>query len=149
MIQSGAEQFLLEVTTSTVGETVRTGEEFAGYLEQGDIVLLKGELGAGKTHFVKGVARFFGISEDEVQSPTFSLIHEYPGSPPLYHLDCYRLKRPEEALGIGLEEYLYGEGISLIEWPEKVVSLLSGNYWTVEISHKKGQKRHITIQQNA
>lgn len=149
MIQSGAEQFLLEVTTSTVGETVRTGEEFAGYLEQGDIVLLKGELGAGKTHFVKGVARFFGVSENDVQSPTFSLIHEYPGSPPLYHLDCYRLNRPEEALGIGLEEYLYGEGISLIEWPEKVVPLLSGNYWTVEISHKKGQKRHITIHQNA
>ncbi len=116
-------------------------------LSPGDIVQLKGDLGAGKTHFVKGVARFFGVPEHEVQSPTFAIIHEHPGTTPLYHVDAYRLNRPEEALEFGIEEYLYGDGICLIEWPEKIASLLPETCWVVQISHADENRRQISIQQ--
>ena len=134
-----------KVVTSSIEETLRAGEQFAAGLKPGDIVQLRGDLGAGKTHFVKGVARFFHIPEEEVQSPTFSIIHEYPGRIPLYHVDAYRLNRPEEALEFGLEEYLYGDGICLIEWPEKIASLLPDTCRLVEIAHVDQNKRQITI----
>lgn len=111
--------------------------------------MLEGEMGTGKTHFVKGVARYFGIPEEEVQSPTFSLVHEYPGRCVLYHLDCYRMQRPEEALEIGLEEYLYGSGITLIEWPKKIAPYLPPVCWSVEIRHLKGERREILIHQKS
>ena len=134
-----------QFVSSTIEETLGAGERLAAGLKAGDIVQLKGDLGTGKTHFVKGAARFFGISEEEVQSPTFSIIHEYPGRIPLYHVDAYRLNRPEEALEFGLEEYLYGDGICLIEWPEKIASLLPGSSLVVEFTHIDQNKRQITI----
>ncbi len=134
-----------KVVTTSIEETLRAGEQFAAGLNPGDIVQLRGDLGAGKTHFVKGVARFFHIPEEEVQSPTFSIIHEYQGRIPLYHVDAYRLNRPEEALEFGLEEYLYGDGICLIEWPEKIASLLPDTCRVVEIAHIDQDKRQITI----
>ncbi len=136
-----------KVITATVAETMHAGEQFGSILNPGDVVLLKGDLGAGKTHFVKGVARSFQISEDEVQSPTFSLIHEYPGKIPLYHIDVYRLQRSGEALEFGLEEYLYGDGICLIEWPERIASLLPKSCWLVEITHVDEKHRQISIHQ--
>ncbi len=134
-----------QFVSSTIEETLGAGERLAAGLKAGDIVQLKGDLGAGKTHFVKGAARFFGIPEEEVQSPTFSIIHEYPGRIPLYHVDAYRLNRPEEALEFGLEEYLYGDGICLIEWPEKIASLLPDSSLVVEFTHIDQNKRQITI----
>ncbi len=136
-----------QITTSSIGETLLAGEQLGSLLASGDVVLLKGDLGAGKTHFVKGVARFFQIPVDEVQSPTFSLIHEYSGKVTLYHLDAYRLQRPEEALEFGLEEYLYGDGICLIEWPERIASLLPQSCWVVEITHVDKNRRQISIHQ--
>lgn len=136
---------IAQFTTSSIEETLRAGEQFAAGLKPGDIVQLRGELGAGKTHFVKGVARFFRIPEDEVQSPTFSIVHEYSGQVTIYHVDAYRLNRPEEALEFGLEEYLYGDGICLIEWPEKIASLLPDNCRVVEIAHIDQNKRQIMI----
>lgn len=135
--------------TKGVRQTIRAGESFGRLLKRGDIVLLKGEPGAGKTHFVKGVARFFDIPENEVQSPTFSLVHEYTGKEVIYHLDCYRLRHPEEASAFGLEEYLYGNGITLIEWPEIIASLLPEDCWTVEISHINEEKRQVSVHQNS
>ncbi len=132
------------ITTSEM-RTILAGERFAARLQPGDIVLLKGELGSGKTHFVKGIARFFDIAPEEVQSPTFSLIHEYVGSVRLYHIDCYRLNKPEDAYEIGLEDYIYSDGISLIEWPEKVEPLLPDNCQIVEISHISKEQRKIII----
>lgn len=109
-----------EFTTHTPEETIALGKRFSSELKTGDVVCLKGELGAGKTHFVKGMAQGFGIDRDEVSSPTFTLIHEYPGDRPLYHFDCYRMESPAEALEIGAEEYFYGDGVCVIEWPERI-----------------------------
>ncbi|MBP3192839.1 tRNA (adenosine(37)-N6)-threonylcarbamoyltransferase complex ATPase subunit type 1 TsaE [Natronogracilivirga saccharolytica] len=126
-------------------QTIEAGKLFAAQLQRGDIVLLSGDLGAGKTHFAKGIAEFFDIPHAEVQSPTFTLIHEYQGRIPVYHLDCYRLNHPDEALEFGLDEYLYGNGITLIEWPEKIAGLLPDGLWQVSITHVSEQIREISI----
>lgn len=144
---TGPGQNVREIITRSADETIAAGRRYAENLRSGDIVLLKGDLGAGKTHFVKGVSGYFGVSSDEVQSPTFSLIHEYPGTIPIYHLDCYRLKKPEEALEFGLEEYLYGDGITVIEWPEIIASLLPQHCRTVEFKHVDENKREIFVHQ--
>ena len=129
--------------SNSVDETIALGKDFAKELKLGDVVCLEGELGAGKTHFVKGVASHFGINHDKVSSPTFTLINEYPGRIPVYHFDCYRLKSVQEALEIGIEEYLYGEGVSIIEWPSKIKELIPENAFQVEIKHEGISKRNI------
>ncbi|MDZ7681367.1 MAG: tRNA (adenosine(37)-N6)-threonylcarbamoyltransferase complex ATPase subunit type 1 TsaE [Fodinibius sp.] len=111
-------------TAYSPAETIGRGKEFGAELSAGDVVCLKGELGAGKTHFVKGMAQALDISPSDVQSPTYTLIHEYMGSVPLYHFDCYRMESPREALEIGAEEYFYGDGICVIEWPERIRKLI-------------------------
>jgi len=100
------------------------GRAQAGALRRGDVLALSGELGAGKTHFVKGVAAGLN-AEAAVTSPTFTLIHEYLGGRlPVYHFDFYRLEDEDEALKIGLDEYLDGDGVCLIEWADKFPDLL-------------------------
>jgi tRNA threonylcarbamoyladenosine biosynthesis protein TsaE len=100
-------------------ETAELAVAFASTLRSGDVVALTGELGAGKTVFAKGVATGLKVS-GEVSSPTFTLINEHPGEVTLYHMDLYRLNSLQEMLNIGVEEYLYGDGISLVEWAEKM-----------------------------
>lgn len=119
----------------------RVGEES----KPGDIICLKGELGAGKTYFVKGFVQAFGISPDTVSSPTFSIIQEYRGSLPIYHFDCYRLENSKEALEIGAEEYLYGDGVSIIEWPERIEAILPENVKYVQITSINNTTRKINI----
>src|SRR5476649_710526 len=103
----------------SVEETLAFGGSVADSLRRGDVLALCGDLGAGKTHFVKGLAAGLGAG-DVVTSPTFTLIHEYIGGRlPLYHFDFYRLESDTEALKIGLDEYLDGDGVSAIEWAEK------------------------------
>jgi tRNA threonylcarbamoyladenosine biosynthesis protein TsaE len=113
-----------EFKTSTPDETIARGKEFVASLEVGAVVCLQGDLGAGKTHFVKGMAEGLDIESSEVSSPTFTLINEYDGEKLLYHFDCYRMESPREALEIGAEEYFYGDGITVIEWPERIASLI-------------------------
>ncbi|WP_428235823.1 tRNA (adenosine(37)-N6)-threonylcarbamoyltransferase complex ATPase subunit type 1 TsaE [Gracilimonas sp.] len=134
--------------SSSVDETIRIGFEFGKQLTPGDVVCLAGDLGAGKTHFVKGVASFFGIEPEKVSSPTYTLIHEYSGDTPVYHFDCYRLKHEQEALEIGAEEYFYGDGVCLVEWPEKIDGLIPEDAIWVEMSHLPENKRKIIIHQN-
>jgi tRNA threonylcarbamoyladenosine biosynthesis protein TsaE len=110
--------------SNSVEETCRIAKTFAKTVKQGDIVCLEGDLGAGKTHFVKGFVEAFGVNRNAVTSPTFTIINEYDGSIPIYHFDCYRLESIEEALEIGAEEYLYGVGVCIIEWPERIQSIL-------------------------
>ena len=119
----------------------KVGEESV----RGDIICLKGELGAGKTHFVKGFVTAFGISQDSVSSPTFSIINEYHGELPVYHFDFYRLENVQEALEIGTEEYFYGDGVSIIEWPERIEALLPGNVKEIQIASINKTTRKITI----
>ncbi|MFH5831447.1 tRNA (adenosine(37)-N6)-threonylcarbamoyltransferase complex ATPase subunit type 1 TsaE [Halalkalibaculum sp. DA3122] len=113
-----------EVVTTSEEETRELAGRYAKQLAAGDVVCLQGPLGAGKTQFVKGMAGFFGVDPREVLSPTYTLIHEYDGTLPIFHFDCYRMENPEEALEIGAEEYFYREGVSVIEWPEKIRPLI-------------------------
>jgi tRNA threonylcarbamoyladenosine biosynthesis protein TsaE len=105
-------------TTSSEEETVAAGEQLGSRLGAGDVVLLYGELGAGKTAFVRGLARGLGASDSEVSSPTFTLIQEYTGRLPFYHVDLYRLE-PKEVEDLGLEELVSGDGVVAIEWAER------------------------------
>ncbi len=132
--------------SSSIEETILFGKQFAERLQPGDVVCLDGDLGAGKTHFVKGIASFFGVDPTEVSSPTFTLINEYHGSLLVYHFDCYRIKNEQEALEIGTEDYLYGDGISVVEWPEKIRNLLPPESVWVNISHKGEHEREILIE---
>lgn len=135
------------IISKSVDETIQAGKEFGKQLEPGDVVRLDGDLGAGKTHFVKGVASFFGIQPEKVSSPTYTLINEYFGDLPVYHFDCYRLKHEEEAIEIGAEEYFYGDGVCLIEWPEKIEGIIPEDAIRVEISHHPEEQRQIIIYQ--
>ncbi len=104
-------------------ETFALGRQLAASLRAGDVLALAGDLAAGKTHFMKGVAAGLCVSS-EVTSPTFTLVHEHRGGRlPLYHLDLYRLESEDEALKIGLDEYLDSDGVTAIEWADKFVAL--------------------------
>ncbi len=117
-------------TSHSVEETFTIGQRLASTLRPGDVIALDGDLGAGKTHFIQGLAAGLGHT-GPVTSPTFTLLHEYTGGRlPLYHLDFYRLDTPEEALRIGLDEYLALPAILAIEWASKFPHLLPpGTRW--------------------
>lgn len=126
--------------------TMAIAETLARRVSPGQIITLSGDLGAGKTHFAKGFARRFGIPESEVSSPTYALVQEYRGEgPTIFHIDAYRLDSVEEALGIGLDETLDGEGICLVEWPERISSLLHPDAWAVRIEVEADGRRRISI----
>lgn len=132
--------------SSSIEETIAIGKDFAKKLSAGDIVCLNGDLGAGKTHFVKGIAAFFGVDEGKVTSPTFTLINEYQGTIPIFHFDCYRLENEQEALEIGTEDYFYGDGISIVEWPLKIKNLIPPEAIWLTIHHISELKREIIRQ---
>ena len=132
-------------TCKSEKETMDLARSVGKKCAPGDIVCLYGELGAGKTHFVKGFAEAFGILPASVSSPTFSIIQEYAGTVPVYHFDFYRLETAQEALEIGAEEYFYGDGVSIIEWPERVGALLPGDVKEIHITSINNTTRKITI----
>jgi tRNA threonylcarbamoyladenosine biosynthesis protein TsaE len=126
-------------------ETMLSAERLARQLKAGDIVLLQGELGSGKTTFVKGLARAFKVPFRNVNSPTFVLMHYYKGKLPIYHFDLYRLENPEAIDTLDFDDYFYGEGISVIEWPERLGEHKPLQYYLVEFKHKGESKRQICI----
>jgi tRNA threonylcarbamoyladenosine biosynthesis protein TsaE len=126
-------------------ETMLCAQRFAGQLKAGDIVFLQGDLGAGKTTFVKGVAQAFKVSVKEVNSPTFVLMNYYKGKLPVYHFDLYRLGSSKEVDTLDFDEYFYGAGISLIEWPERLGEYKPKKYYLVEFKHKGETRRVICI----
>lgn len=119
---------------------MKFGEEYAKTLSGGDVVLLGGEMGAGKTVFAKGVARGLGI-DDEVLSPTYSYMNDYSGK--LYHFDCYRLDCGEQAEALGLCDYFYADGVCVIEWAENIAEVLPEKVKTVVIEKTGGDNRKI------
>ena len=125
-------------------ETEALGREFASSLRKGSVVSLEGSLGAGKTVFAKGIARALGITE-AIVSPTFTLVQEYEGKEKLYHLDVYRISGEDEFESMGGEEFLYPDGITLIEWAEKIKDMLPEDTIYVRISILEDQSREITI----
>lgn len=112
----------LSLVTHSADETQAAGEQLAAHLCPADVILLSGPLGAGKTTFCQGIARGLGIT-GPVTSPTFTLVNEYVGRLPLYHLDFYRLERPDEPEELGFDDYFFGEGVTVAEWPERVRGL--------------------------
>jgi tRNA threonylcarbamoyladenosine biosynthesis protein TsaE len=128
-------------------KTAAYGRSFAGFLKAGDVVGLKGELGAGKTRFIKGVAGRFGIRTGDIISPTFNIVKEHKaGNLMIYHFDFYRLKSGEELDKIGYRDYIADErAITLIEWPDRIREVWKGLDWVVKIEHKGNNKREIMI----
>lgn len=118
--------------TNSVEETREIAKQLSQRFSAGDVICLSGDLGAGKTAFVSGFVRGFGY-EGYVSSPTFALIHEYPADVPIYHFDMYRIENEDDAYAAGVDEYLYGDGICLIEWSENIRELLPQGYYTVTI----------------
>jgi len=114
-------------------------------IENQNIVVFKGALGAGKTSLIKNICNFLGVN-DEVSSPTFAIVNEYRTSQeqPVFHFDCYRLKTEEEALDLGIEEYLDSDHLCLIEWPEQIENLLPEKLVEVSIV-PQGEKRKYTL----
>lgn len=117
---------------------------FALASRPGDVFALYGELGAGKTEFVRGFAEALGVDAAVVTSPTFTLIHEYDGMMPIYHFDAYRIRSDAELIDMGLDEYLYDEGICLIEWPERIEHLLPRGSVRLRLEHGPGAARTVT-----
>lgn len=132
--------------SSSEKETEAIAEEYAAGIKPGEVVCLYGDLGAGKTQFVKGFVKAFGLTGNEVNSPTFTIINEYNGSIPVYHFDCYRLEHEEQALEIGAEEYFYGNGVCIIEWPERILGVLPDSRKEIQLKHIAKNRREIIFQ---
>jgi len=136
----------VDLISRSVEETLQAGQALGARLSPGQVVALVGDLGAGKTHFVKGIARAHGIAEEIVSSPTFTIAQEYRGpETAVYHLDCYRLEGPEELERTGAQEYIGGDGICVIEWPQRIEALLPADTILVSIGHRDDGARHIRV----
>lgn len=131
-------------STKTAEDTTDFGRALGRLLKGGDILALQGTLAAGKTQLTKGIAQGLDIAEP-VTSPTFTIISEYMGRLPLYHIDVYRLASPEEFLDLGVEEMLYGRGVCVIEWSEKVMSELPSSVILITFSVEKDGRRTISV----
>lgn len=132
--------------TNSVDQTVQIAQDFGKSLCGGEVVLLHGEMGAGKTHFVKGLALGLGI-DDTITSPTFALHNQYFGRLTLNHFDFYRVDDPTEAEMLGLDEFFYdNSGVSAIEWSQNIAYLLPKDCISVTISKLSENERQITIE---
>ena len=137
-----------EFVSSSPEQTFNYGHQLGSRLEGGEILLLSGPLGAGKTLFVKGICVALGVAEDEVTSPSFTLVNPYDGRLRLYHIDLYRLDEGASAAhAVDLDELLSDErSVIVIEWAERMGSYpLPGNVWHIEISGDGDSPRHIQI----
>ncbi len=132
----------MEYISSSFEETIEIAQNYASTLTKGSVVLLLGEIGAGKTAFTKGIAKGLKIKE-EITSPTYAYMNDYNGI--LYHYDCYRLTSGEDAESLGLTDYFYLDGICVIEWPENIESVLPKNAKKVEIIKLGENKRKIIL----
>lgn len=132
--------------TTSAEETIELGKKIGSLLKKGDIIAMQGTLAAGKTTITKGIAQSLGI-KDEITSPTFCLISEYEGKMPLYHMDVYRLEGGEDFINLGVEDLMYGNGVSLIEWSEKVMDELPKKTIILKIEPIEGTtERNITLE---
>jgi tRNA threonylcarbamoyladenosine biosynthesis protein TsaE len=130
--------------TSSPEQTIKLGEYIGSCLAKGDVLALKGTLAAGKTTITKGIASGLGI-EENVTSPTFTLISEYEGRLPLYHMDVYRLDSTESFENLGVDEMLYGDGVCVVEWSEKVLECLPPDSISIALEAREDGSRVITV----
>ena len=131
------------IITNSAAETRELGKRLAGLLKAGDVILLEGDLGAGKSELARGVAKGLGVQET-VTSPSFTILNVYEsGSVPLYHFDWYRLESSEELYELGMDEYLGGNGIALVEWPERCPDAVPEDCLRIRITADGENARHI------
>jgi tRNA threonylcarbamoyladenosine biosynthesis protein TsaE len=138
-------QHVLDFITHSAAQTIRVGQRLGELLRPGDLVLLLGDFGSGKTHLVKGIALGLG-SADLVNSPSFVLINQYRAGPdrhhiPIYHADLYRIEDPGELEGIGIEETWSGDGVCLIEWAERAQGWLPQEHLAIHLQYLSETKR--------
>lgn len=133
------------IRTRRPEETVALGEKLGRLLKPGDVLALSGDLGAGKTTLTRGIAQGMGVDAD-IHSPTFTLIHEHPGPLPLYHVDLYRLSSEQEAEWLGIEDYLYGDGVTIIEWAKIIESILPDDRLDISLGMTGDTDREIVLQ---
>jgi tRNA threonylcarbamoyladenosine biosynthesis protein TsaE len=122
----------MEFIVDSVDKTMNIGKKIGSLANSGDIICLTGDLGSGKTHLTKGIAEGLGIS-DHITSPTFTIVNEYEGRIKLYHFDVYRVNDPDEISAIGFDEYIFGEGVSVIEWSNYITELIPEEYISINI----------------
>ncbi|MBR6340961.1 MAG: tRNA (adenosine(37)-N6)-threonylcarbamoyltransferase complex ATPase subunit type 1 TsaE [Treponema sp.] len=132
-------------TTKSEEETIELGRKIGRLLKKGDIIAMQGTLAAGKTTITKGIAQALGIT-DTITSPTFCLISEYYGSMPLYHFDVYRLDGTEDFINLGADDMLYGDGVSIIEWSEKIMDELPSRTIVLRLTPQDDGSRLIEIE---
>ncbi len=140
---------VLDIISHNTAQTVRFGQRLGELLRAGDLLLLLGEFGTGKTHLAKGIAQGLG-SADMVNSPSFVLINQYRAGPqhggmPIYHADLYRIEDPDELAGIGLEEAWSGDGVCLIEWAEQAGERLPQQHLAIYLQHLSETKRTLRL----
>ncbi|HHT9160354.1 MAG TPA: tRNA (adenosine(37)-N6)-threonylcarbamoyltransferase complex ATPase subunit type 1 TsaE [Candidatus Brocadiia bacterium] len=136
----------LSITSSSVEQTIELGRLIGGELKEGNVVALVGQLGSGKTYLTKGIAEGLGVRDKRViKSPSFVLINEYHGRVPVYHIDAYRLRDSVDMFTLGSDEIFWGNGVSIIEWADRVASSLPAEYLKITLSIISPSVRRIEI----
>lgn len=136
---------MITLKTNTAEETIELGRKIGRLLTKGDVIAMQGTLAAGKTTITKGIAESLGVT-DTITSPTFCLISEYSGKMPLYHMDVYRLDGGEDFINLGTDDMIYGDGVSIIEWSEKIMDELPKKTIILKLEPQEDDSRIITIE---
>ena len=135
-----------EILSTSAQETFEFGRRLGNFLQPGDLVALIGDLGAGKTCCIQGIAVGIGVHDrNAVTSPTYTLIHEYQGRVPLYHFDVYRLAQEDDLYELGYAEYFYGKGVTVIEWADRIPSFLPDNHLAIHLLRQSDYTRRIHL----
>ena len=136
---------VLKIVTHSETETELLAQKILSFLTPHDVLILSGELGAGKTLFVRGLAKALGLNVDEVNSPSYTIVNEYPGEKPMYHFDLYRMGDTSELVEIGWDDYLLKDGLVVVEWGERAEENLPDRYFHIEFEILTETEREITI----
>ena len=137
---------MLKIKTEGPEETFELGKKLASKLFPGDIICLQGDLGTGKTSLTKGICAGLGVKE-KITSPTYNIVNEYRGNMTVNHMDLYRIRSEDELYDIGFNDYIYGDGITIIEWPDKAGTLMPDNYLDINLSGQKNRREIRLIPQ--
>lgn len=144
LLRNGWNKFQMNFITSSESETILAGYQFGKELKENSVICFFGDLGAGKTTFIKGIVSAFGGDPHEVTSPTFVYLNIYKGQRTIYHFDLYRLKKADEFLSMGFDELFFSGGICCIEWSERIEPFLP-QHIRIDISHLEEKMREIKI----
>ncbi|MGB2599598.1 MAG: tRNA (adenosine(37)-N6)-threonylcarbamoyltransferase complex ATPase subunit type 1 TsaE [Candidatus Omnitrophota bacterium] len=137
------------ILTNSPEETIEVGARLARHLEDGDFIALEGNLGTGKTVFVKGMAKGLGVEDYlYVNSPSFVIVREYHGKKDLYHFDIYRLEEKDFCDTVDYERYFYNKGVTVVEWADKIKGLFPDEYLEIRIDHDGLTKRNFEFKAN-